>query len=631
MSVTLTVTESQSMKDNPVNSSSSNGKNEGREADLIIFDHTTKGLGLKICGGCSTDGQEDYGIFVKRVLPGGLAESTGEIHDGDQILEVNGQLMQNVSYERAVSMLRQASASNHVEMVITRDAESRQKFSEYLNRFGPITSPYTVGDQTYGMPILDSDSEFRVKTGGQLKSNPLYLDTSEDQSDFIYSGANGDPNGHLSPTSSCASELANHMGDSSNPPFSLLTQSNGVSALKVKATPSDHLDSLLSKKLSQDPGLKMHITQLEAALTNLGLQVTPSSQSLLHQQLNIDHSGMVRFEDFVEVARSVYENDLELMKGQTTLHTLNAKSIHTPEDYASVISERDQLKAEVAALKEELKNRNLVSQNAEEQLLLIRKQAQASIEEGRSLKSKLHLAEQAQTKAQQTERDYEEVVTMLENEVAQLRLQMSKSDGVNMQKRLAVLVCQLKKAESGKKTYEVATEKLMGFVEHSLDIFGSIDNTSRTQGADGGNGGKVSKKEQLQKLSTEGREVIKVVRSLMETIPLPFGWEEAYTAEGVKYYINHLNQTTTWTHPVSCMEHQTSAKVQALPNSQGPAYQKVQKHHPAPPDPVKGAPNHQSVQNHVLPSQGTKTNTGKGSSLPPTGKHEHVRPAQVAT
>lgn len=55
--------------------------------------------------------------------------------------------------------------------------------------------------------------------------------------------------------------------------------------------------------------------------------------------------------------------------------------------------------------------------------------AQASIEEVRSLKSKLHLSEQAQTKAQQTERDYEEVVAMLENEVSQLRLQLSKSVG----------------------------------------------------------------------------------------------------------------------------------------------------------------------------------------------------------
>ena len=35
--------------------------------------------GLKICGGCSLDGEELYGIFVKRVLPGGLADQEGKI------------------------------------------------------------------------------------------------------------------------------------------------------------------------------------------------------------------------------------------------------------------------------------------------------------------------------------------------------------------------------------------------------------------------------------------------------------------------------------------------------------------------------------------------------------------------
>ena len=37
-----------------------------------------------------------------------------------------------------------------------------------------------------------------------------------------------------------------------------------------------------------------------------------------------------------------------------------------------------------------------------------------------------------------------------------------------VQKRLAVLGCQLRKAEVSKKTYEVATEKLLQFVEVRL-------------------------------------------------------------------------------------------------------------------------------------------------------------------
>ena len=30
---------------------------------------------------------------------------------------------------------------------------------------------------------------------------------------------------------------------------------------------------------------------------------------------------------------------------------------------------------------------------------------------------------------------------------------------------------------------------------------------------------------------------------------LPFGWEEAVTADGSRYFINHTNQTTSWFHP----------------------------------------------------------------------------------
>ena len=41
-------------------------------------------------------------------------------------------------------------------------------------------------------------------------------------------------------------------------------------------------------------------------------------------------------------------------------------------------------------------------------------------------------------------------------------------EGAAVQKRLAVLGCQLRKAEASKKRYEVATEKLLGFVEVSL-------------------------------------------------------------------------------------------------------------------------------------------------------------------
>lgn len=88
----------------------------------------------------------------------------------------------------------------------------------------------------------------------------------------LITGRPGGLNGHISPTSSTASELANHLGDPALSPRSHTTNNNS-SHHKTLQTHSgqgrqsvsvDGLDSMLSKKLSQDPGLRLHIDQLES-------------------------------------------------------------------------------------------------------------------------------------------------------------------------------------------------------------------------------------------------------------------------------------------------------------------------------------------------------------------------------
>ncbi|KAL5012482.1 hypothetical protein ScPMuIL_011033 [Solemya velum] len=56
-------------------------------------------------------------------------------------------------------------------------------------------------------------------------------------------------------------------------------------------------------------------------------------------------------------------------------------------------------------------------------------------------------------------------------------------------------------------------------------------------------------------LAAEAKDVVKSVKIFLEADTLPFGWEEAYTADGMKYYINHMTQTTTWSHPMSNVQH----------------------------------------------------------------------------
>ncbi|CAB1350235.1 unnamed protein product, partial [Coregonus sp. 'balchen'] len=66
--------------------------------------------------------------------------SSGHLQAGDQILEVNGESLLGVTSERAVDVLRSASSSNHMRLLIARDEEARREFSELLEKYGSSSS-----------------------------------------------------------------------------------------------------------------------------------------------------------------------------------------------------------------------------------------------------------------------------------------------------------------------------------------------------------------------------------------------------------------------------------------------------------------------------------------------------------
>ncbi|KAJ8399978.1 hypothetical protein AAFF_G00407080 [Aldrovandia affinis] len=85
-----------------------------------------KGLGVKIIGGSRELTGEEYGVFIKRILPGGVAAQDGRLKSGDLLLDVNNISLGGVTNERAVEILRMASALNHMSLLIVRDDESRK-------------------------------------------------------------------------------------------------------------------------------------------------------------------------------------------------------------------------------------------------------------------------------------------------------------------------------------------------------------------------------------------------------------------------------------------------------------------------------------------------------------------------
>uniref|UniRef100_A0A8C6ILV0 Uncharacterized protein n=1 Tax=Melopsittacus undulatus TaxID=13146 RepID=A0A8C6ILV0_MELUD len=282
------------------------------------------------------------------------------------------------------------------------------------------------------------------------------------------------------------------------------------------------------------------------ALNYLGIQPTDEQQQALRQQLQKDSKGTVSFGG----------NNLLITMEKNKIGNIEMMIDNNLFKYAQIVTS-DSLEDDVERLKKE---RN----DALKEMSKL-KEAKAAVEETRALRSRIHLAEAAQRQARGMEMDYEEVIRLLEAEIVELKAQLTDHSGQNkdniqdLRKRVTVLDCQLRKSESARKTFEVATEKLLQFVEVVHEIL-SDNSTPSTALSD--RTSTLSAKALLARLgrtgptvttalAAEARDLAKSVRAILEVDCLPYGWEEAYTADGIKYFINHVTQTTSWIHPVT--------------------------------------------------------------------------------
>ncbi|KAL4624439.1 syntaxin-binding protein 4-like [Arapaima gigas] len=153
-----------------------------RSVHSMEFTDCENGLGIKVIGGVKESGEE-FGVYVKRILPGGLASIDGHLQPGDQILEVNGESLIGVTSDRAVDILRAASATNHMRLIIARDEEARREFAELLEKYGSnSTGSSRSSPIQHAGRYLDSTS-----SGSSSRSqSPLLLSSAGSQS--IYNG-----------------------------------------------------------------------------------------------------------------------------------------------------------------------------------------------------------------------------------------------------------------------------------------------------------------------------------------------------------------------------------------------------------------------------------------------------------
>ncbi|KAM9346117.1 syntaxin-binding protein 4 [Symphorus nematophorus] len=157
-----------------------------RAVHSMEFTDCENGLGIKVIGGVKELTGEEYGVYVKRILPGGLASSDGNLMPGDQILEVNGDSLVGVTSERAVDVLRAASATNHMRLLIARDEEAKKEFAELLEKYGSNGSTGSTRNSPIqqGGRYLDSTS-----SGSSSRSqSPLLLSPAGSQNMYNNSG-----------------------------------------------------------------------------------------------------------------------------------------------------------------------------------------------------------------------------------------------------------------------------------------------------------------------------------------------------------------------------------------------------------------------------------------------------------
>ncbi|XP_059203864.1 syntaxin-binding protein 4 [Centropristis striata] len=157
-----------------------------RAVHSMEFTDCENGLGIKVIGGVKELTGEEFGVYVKRILPGGLASSDGNLLPGDQILEVNGDSLVGVTSERAVDVLRAASATNHMRLLIARDEEAKREFADLLEKYGSNGSTGSTRNSPIqqGGRYLDSTS-----SGSSSRSqSPLLLSPAGSQNTYSTSG-----------------------------------------------------------------------------------------------------------------------------------------------------------------------------------------------------------------------------------------------------------------------------------------------------------------------------------------------------------------------------------------------------------------------------------------------------------
>ncbi|XP_041366906.1 partitioning defective 3 homolog [Gigantopelta aegis] len=146
--------------------------------EIPLNDSGSAGLGVSVKGKTTTakEGSRDLGIFIKSVMTGGAASKDGRLLVNDQLLEVNGTVLSNLSNMDAMNALRQAMQTDgpvpgYIIITVARKigAPSPFHFSESSSDNMDTSQPETIG---HGLHIYSEKTHTNNNTASDTVKVP---------------------------------------------------------------------------------------------------------------------------------------------------------------------------------------------------------------------------------------------------------------------------------------------------------------------------------------------------------------------------------------------------------------------------------------------------------------------------
>uniref|UniRef100_A0A8C2H3K5 Si:dkeyp-72e1.9 n=1 Tax=Cyprinus carpio TaxID=7962 RepID=A0A8C2H3K5_CYPCA len=407
-------------------------------------------LGITIGGGSNRP--DGPAVFIQEVLSGGDCHRDGRLRPGDQLIAINKESLIGITYEEAKSVLNKVKFSQEPVVDIA---------------FIPGKGPFS------NSPLLHNGVQRGVGNGYNSSRLKVHVRSPEMRLE------------ETAPVLSSSPDIC--------PPD-----------IQVSASTVQRQATVSKPKISLDPHIRLKSEKLDLALSYLGLDVTDEKQRQLRESLTTDPQGTVSYGDFVEATRSVYQEKLEeaglgqgpfMFSYQEAASLMDTSAFHSPtyesecsyssEELEEFQTEVKQLQLQMKQLKVLLKDTEDSKKTLEEELQKTAEKATATVEENKSLKSKLQVAEAVQRQTNSAEQDYEEVIQLLEAEIKDLKnqlagkkqrgLEATKEDVMELNRRLSIIDSQLRRSELTRKHLEISNKKLLGFAQNVHKV---LTNTS---------------------------------------------------------------------------------------------------------------------------------------------------------